>query len=473
MFLKQYYLGCLAHASYMIADERTGVAAVIDPQRDIDQYLEDAKAKGWKIQYVFLTHFHADFLAGHIELNEETGAHIYLGERAEAEYDFTAVKDGDVVEFGDVRLKIMETPGHTPEGISILVYDLLEDDRNPHAVLTGDTMFIGDVGRPDLLASIGVTADELSDMLYDSVNRLKELPDEVLVYPAHGAGSMCGKSLSEETYSTIGDQKKFNYALKPMSRERFKELVTADQMEAPKYFVHDAILNRKERKSLDETMKASLKPMTLEEVLQQQKNGAQLVDVRNGNEYEGAHILGATNIALEGMYATWSGTLLSHEAPIVVVAEDGGEEEAIMRLGRIGFDNVVGFLKGSMAAVGDREDVLARTSLITSPALAVELESSDPPMILDVRSEQEWKCRHINGSTNIPLPHLRERSGELPRDRSIVVHCKGGYRSVIAASLLEQAGFEDVFDLVGGLKGWEASALPTDSVDNELATCSA
>ena len=247
MHLKQYYLACLSHASYMIADERTGIAAIVDPQRDVQQYLDDAQANGWKIQYVFLSHFHADFLAGHIELREKTGAHIYLGARAEAEYDFNPVKDGDVIEFGDVRLKVMETPGHTPEGISLLVYDLTKSDLKPQAVLTGDTLFIGDVGRPDLLASIGVTADELATMLYDSVNRLRELPEETLVYPAHGAGSMCGKALSKETFSTIGEQKKFNYALQPMSRDEFKSMVTEDQPEAPSYFVHDAILNRKDR----------------------------------------------------------------------------------------------------------------------------------------------------------------------------------------------------------------------------------
>ena len=340
MQLKQYYLGCLAHASYMIADERTGVAAIVDPQRDIQQYLDDAEANGWKIQYVFLSHFHADFLAGHIELREKTGAHIYLGARAEAEYEFNPVKDGDVIEFGDVRIRVMETPGHTPEGISLQVFDLTNSDAEPHAVLTGDTLFIGDVGRPDLLASIGVTADELADMLYDSVNRLRKLPDATLVYPAHGAGSMCGKALAKETFSTIGEQKKFNYALQPMSRDEFKAIVTEDQPEVPDYFVHDAILNRQDRASLEETMKTSLKPLSVEDVLRLQNSGAQVVDVRDAVDYEGAHLRNVTNIALDGKYATWCGTVLNHDDPIVVIAETGGEEEAVMRLGRIGFDNV-------------------------------------------------------------------------------------------------------------------------------------
>jgi len=246
MKIQQYYLACLSHASYMITDEATKTAAVVDPQRDIDQYLADARAGGYTIRHVFLTHFHADFIAGHIELRDRAGATIHLGRRAQAEFAYLSMKDGDAIEFGDVKLAIMVTPGHTPEGISILVYDLTKSHTAPLAVLTGDTLFIGDVGRPDLLASIGVTADELADMLYDSITtKLVTLPDATLVYPAHGAGSMCGKSLSKETVSTIGEQKKFNYALQPMSREEFKKIVTADQPEAPDYFVHDAILNRK------------------------------------------------------------------------------------------------------------------------------------------------------------------------------------------------------------------------------------
>ena len=474
MQLKQYYLGCLAHASYMIADERTGVAAIVDPQRDIQQYLDDAEANGWKIQYVFLSHFHADFLAGHIELREKTGAHIYLGARAEAEYEFNPVKDGDVIEFGDVRIRVMETPGHTPEGISLQVFDLTNSDAEPHAVLTGDTLFIGDVGRPDLLASIGVTADELADMLYDSVNRLRKLPDATLVYPAHGAGSMCGKALAKETFSTIGEQKKFNYALQPMSRDEFKAIVTEDQpevpdyfvhdaivgnlgLEVPDYFVHDAILNRQHRASLEKTMKTSLKPLSVEDVLRLQNSGAQVVDVRDAVDYEGAHLRNVTNIGLDGKYATWCGTVLSHDEPIVVIAEPGGEEEAVMRLGRIGFDNVAGYLEGGMTAVGDQLDLVAKTKRITAPALAEQRDGINPPVVVDIRSEKEWQAGHIEGSVNIPLNHLRERTAELPAQEPFVVHCEGGYRSAIAVSLLEQAGLENAMDLIGGFKAWRTS----------------
>jgi glyoxylase-like metal-dependent hydrolase (beta-lactamase superfamily II)/rhodanese-related sulfurtransferase len=466
MKIQQYYLACLSHASYMITDEKTKTAAVVDPQRDIDHYLADAKAGGYTIKHVFLTHFHADFVAGHIELRDKAGATIHLGRRAEAEFACEKMKDGDTVEFGDVKLEIMETPGHTPEGISILVYDLAKSRTEPLAVLTGDTLFIGDVGRPDLLASIGVTADELADMLYDSItNKLVKLPDATLVYPAHGAGSMCGKSLSKETVSTIGEQKKFNYALQPMSREAFKAIVTADQPEAPDYFVHDAILNRKERASLGDAMEKTLKPLALDEVLAAVKAGAQLLDVRDGIDFEGGHLRGALNIALNGKYATWAGSMLSHDKPIVVIAEEGGEEEAVMRLGRIGFDNVAGYLTGGMSALASRDDLVERTERITAPALAEWLAGKRPdagatPIVVDVRSEAEHAGGHIAGALNIPLTHLDERIGEIPSGKPVAVHCEGGYRSAIAASLLQKLGRPHVHDMVGGYKAWLAAKLP-------------
>jgi glyoxylase-like metal-dependent hydrolase (beta-lactamase superfamily II)/rhodanese-related sulfurtransferase len=466
MKIQQYYLSCLSHASYLITDEKTKTAAVVDPQRDIDQYIADAKAGGHTIKHVFLTHFHADFIAGHIELRDKAGATIHLGRRAEAEFACVKMKDGDVIEFGDVRLEILETPGHTPEGISILVYDLAKSTTEPLAVLTGDTLFIGDVGRPDLLASIGVTADELADMLYDSItNKLVKLPDATLVYPAHGAGSMCGKSLSKETVSTIGEQKKFNYALQPMSREAFKAIVTADQPEAPDYFVHDAILNRKERASLGAAMEKTLKPLSLDEVLAAVKSGAQLLDVRDGIDFEGGHLRGTLNIALNGKYATWAGSMLSHDKPIVVIAEEGGEEEAVMRLGRIGFDNVAGYLAGGMSALASRDDLVERTERITAPALAEWLAGKRPdagaaPIVVDVRSEAEHAGGHIAGALNIPLTHLDERIGEIPSGKPVAVHCEGGYRSAIAASLLQKLGRAHVHDIVGGYKAWLAAKLP-------------
>ena len=457
--------------SYVITDEKTKTAAVVDPQRDIEQYLKDAAKGGFTIRHVFLTHFHADFLAGHLELRNKTGAAIYLGRRGETEYPVTHAKDGDRVEFGDVRLQILETPGHTPESISILVYDLSKDTEQPYAVLTGDTLFIGDVGRPDLLASIGVTADQLADMLYDSLRqKLLPLPDATLVYPAHGAGSMCGKNLSTDTVSTIGEQRKFNYALQPMSREDFKSIVTAEQPEAPGYFVHDAMLNRQEHASLESTMTKSLRTLTVEEVLKLTERGAQLVDTRDGIDYEGGHLAGALNIGINGKYATWCGTILNHDSPIVVIADTGREEEAIVRLGRIGFDNVVGFLRNGMDAVKDRPDLIRRVDRITAIALSeLQATTGAPLLLIDVRSEKEWAGGHIPGGVNIPLNHLRERNHELPADRSIVVHCEGGYRSAIAASLLVSTGRPNVMDLVGGYKAWVASKLPVAQPSSDTA----
>ena len=466
MKIEQYYLACLSHASYMITDERTKTAAVVDPQRDIDQYLKDAAAGGYTIKHVFLTHFHADFIAGHIELRDKAGATIHLGSKAEAEFECVQLNDGDAIEFGDVKMEIMETPGHTPEGITILVYDLAKSTTEPLAALTGDTLFIGDVGRPDLLASIGVTADELADMLYESINKLVKLPDATLVYPAHGAGSLCGKALSNETVSTIGEQKKFNYALQPMSREDFKKIVTADQPEAPDYFVHDAILNRKERTALHDAMEKQLKPLPLDEVVAMQQAGAQILDVRDGIDFEGEHLKGAINIALSGKYATWAGSMLTHDKPIVVIAEEGGEEEAVMRLGRIGFDNVAGYLEGGMRALESRPELAERTERITAPALAEwlagERAAAGPtPVVLDIRSEAEHAGGHIAGSLNIPLPSLEERIGEVPAGKPVVVHCAGGYRSAIGASVLQKLGREGVHDLVGGFQAWVATKEPT------------
>jgi len=466
MQLKQYYLGCLSHASYLITDEKTQTAVVVDPQRDVEQYIADAAAAGCEIKHVFLTHFHADFLAGHIELRDKCGAKIYLGQRAEPEFQATKVKDGERLEFGDVRLQILETPGHTPEGISILVYDLAKNVEQPLAVLTGDTLFIGDVGRPDLLASIGVTADELADMLYDSLTKkLVKLPDATLVYPAHGAGSMCGKNLSKETVSTIGDQKKFNYALQPMSREEFKRIVTAEQPEAPSYFVHDAILNRQERPNLEATLSESLNALSLEDVLRLQDQGAQVLDVREAVDFEGAHLAGSINVGIQGKYATWCGTVLNHHDPIVVVAETGQETEAVMRLGRIGFDNVAGYLQDGLDALRHRPELVAKIDRITAMALVEQLDAVTPdaatqPTVVDVRSEKEWAAGHIAGSVNIPLNHLGERAREIAPYRPVVVHCEGGYRSAIAASVLARAGRPDVLDMVGGFKAWAASKLP-------------
>lgn len=464
MILKQYYLGCLAHASYMIGDEESKTAVIVDPQRDVDQYVEDAEGQGLWIRDVFLTHFHADFVAGHLELRDRTGARIRLGAEAQAEYDFTPTKDGDVLDLGRTRLKILHTPGHTPESISILVFDLNKDDRKPDAVLTGDTLFVGDVGRPDLRASLGWSPAELGGMLYDSLHhKLLTLPDETRVFPAHGAGSLCGKMLGSENSSTIGIQRRLNYALQPMSKEQFISLVLADQPDAPPYFTYDAVLNTKERPTLEKALAQSLKPLTLDEVLRLKNSGGQLLDVRDPTYFAAAYLVDSLNIGLGGTYATWAGTLLDRDKPIVIIAEPGREREADMRLGRIGFDQAAGYLQGGMSAVDARPDLVGHAERMDATSLAGELTSSGPPVVLDVRTPREREEKWIEGSRHVPLNHLTAHIHELPRDRRVVIHCASGYRSSIAASLLRQHAFRKVADLAGGIGAWEAANLPVAS----------
>jgi glyoxylase-like metal-dependent hydrolase (beta-lactamase superfamily II)/rhodanese-related sulfurtransferase len=390
MIFKQFYLPCLAHASYLIGDEATGTAVVIDPQRDVDQYLAFAADHSLKIRHVFLTHLHADFVAGHLELRDCAGATIYLGAAARAAYAFVPMKDGSVVEFGTVRLKTLETPGHTPESISVLVFDLSVSDAQPYAVLTGDTLFIGDVGRPDLRAALGWSATELGGMLFESLHsKLLELPDASLVYPAHGAGSLCGKALSKETVSTLGEQRRTNYALQPMSKAEFIQVVTADQPDAPAYFTYDAVLNSQERPTLDQALKREMQPLTPESVLELQASGAQILDTRDSVEFAAAHLKGSINIGLGGQYATWAGTVLAREHPIVIIADPGRENEAAVRLGRIGFDHVAGFLNDGMRSLADRPDLTIKTERLSAPFAAELLASAQPPLVIDVRSQRE------------------------------------------------------------------------------------
>ena len=460
MFLKQYYLACLSHASYLIADESSKTAVVVDPQRDIDHYLADAAQHGFTIRHVFLTHFHADFVAGHLELAQKTGAAIRLGAQARADYAFTPMKDGEALEFGGVRITALETPGHTPEGISLLVHDLAKSRTVPQAVLTGDTLFIGDVGRPDLMASVGVSAEELAGKLYDSLHgKLLALPDETRVYPAHGAGSACGKNLSKDTVSTIGAQRASNYMLRPMSRESFVALATQGQPPAPRYFGYDAQLNKQRRETLEANLGRALQALTLEELLAAQRGGAVVLDTRHSDEFAAGHLCGSVSIGLWGKYANWCGALLDPRVPIALVAAPGSERESAVRLGRIGFDRVVGFLEGGIGALAGRPELLARFERI-EPVEMFARRKTGELHFLDVRNRNEREDVRIEGTLSIPLEELEARIAEVPSEGTLAVHCAGGYRSTIACSLLERAGRKDLVDVRGGMAGWQQSGLP-------------
>jgi rhodanese-related sulfurtransferase len=341
------------------------------------------------------------------------------------------------------------------------VFDLERDSDKPYAVLTVDTLFIGDVGRPDLRVSLGWTAQELGGYLYDSLHdKLLPLPDETLVYPAHGAGSLCGKNISSDTVSTLGDQRHFNYALQPMTKEEFIRLVTADQPDAPAYFTYDAILNTREWPSLDKALQQVLSPVELDDVLAMRNAGVQILDVRDSSEYAKGHLADSINIGLSGQYATWAGTVLDPDRPIVIIAEPGREQEAALRLGRIGFDDVRGHLRNGMGALTERQDLIRSTERVSAPMLMEELASQDPPLTIDIRTPHEWTAGHLKHSINIPLAQLKQRIEEIPRNRRIAVHCAGGYRSSIAVGILNQYGITNLIELAGGVAAWEAAKFP-------------
>jgi len=462
MIFRSYYLACLSHASYLVADEASGRAAVVDPQRDVAQYLEDAARLGVRVTDVVLTHFHADFVSGHLELAEATGAAIHVGAQARADYGFVPARDGDVLELGPgTRLGFLETPGHTPESISVLVYDLAKSATEPQGVLTGDTLFIGDVGRPDLMASVGVTAEELGSLLYDSLHgKLLRLPDATTVYPAHGAGSLCGKNLSSELSSPLGVQRRTNYALQPMSKAEFVRVVTADQPESPAYFAYAADANRRVRDTLGETLSRTLRPLSLDDVVALAKSGAVLLDVRPPQAFGAAHLVGSVNIALGGRYATWAGTLLDRTRPIVLIGDPGAQAEAATRLARIGFDHVAGHLDDVMGALRARPDLLRRVRKVSPVDLLARLDAGTAPVVVDVRAAPERDQGHVPGSVSVPLPQLLAHLDRIPRDREVVVHCQSGYRSAIAASLLAREGYANVADLVGGWVSFDAARAP-------------
>lgn len=454
MIFRQYYLACLSHASYLIGDEHTGRAVVVDPQRDISGYLTDAQEFGLAIERVIETHFHADFLSGHLELAHATGAVISYGEAANPEFAVEPLADGQILSLGDVTLQILATPGHTPESISVVVKEH-PDDEEPYGVLTGDTLFIGDVGRPDLLTSVGVSADELASQLYDSLhNKLLALPDATRVYPAHGAGSSCGKKLSNETESTIGVQRATNYALAPMSKNEFINSVTQGLSVAPLYFSFSAMRNKMERPLLDEFEWPTL--LSLDEVLQAMTHGAKVLDTRDSAEFQVGHLKGSLNVPLAGRFAEYAGEVIRSDSDIVLVCASGSEYDARVRLARIGFDRVVGALREPLSVFHDNPQLVRRNSRLTVHEFNERRASVPNLQVIDVRMPSETELGFVSGASLLPLSQLITQLDNLRKDQPIVVYCESGVRSSIAASALKSEGFRDVSDVIGGygaLKG--------------------
>ncbi|HEY0429727.1 MAG TPA: MBL fold metallo-hydrolase [Pyrinomonadaceae bacterium] len=455
MKFKQFYLGCLAHASYYIGSGAE--AAIVDPQRDVGQYLDEARANNQKIKYVIETHLHADFVSGHAELARKTGAQIVFGRRADAQIEHLAAKDGDVLEIGDARLKILETPGHTPEGISIVV----ENAGEPLRVLTGDTLFIGDVGRPDLAGSKNFSAAQMAGMLYDSLHeKLLKLPDETEVYPAHGAGSLCGKNMSKETWSTLREQRQFNYALQPMSKADFVAMMTENLPEMPAYFSKSVTKNLSGASSLEEIVKpAQMSPEEVE-VFQ-----GVILDVRSAGEYGASHIPNALNIGLGGQFASWAGTLIEINAPIAIAAANESEvEEAALRLARVGHESVKGFI-----LMKDWNLETKEIEQVPVEAMSELTQTGKSLQFIDVRRAGEYTDAHAPRAINLTLSDLHKLTGELDKFVPTYVICQGGYRSSAATSILERKGFREIYNVSGGTGAWIKAGLETEKEDAACA----
>lgn len=458
--IRQLYLGCLSQASYLVGDGRTGRAIAVDPRRDTEELLAAAAAEGLAIELVVQTHFHADFLSGHLELAEVTGAPIAFGPGAVTEFPSRSLADGEAIDLGGVVVEVLHTPGHTPESISLAVRPAPGAD--PVAVLTGDTLFIGDVGRPDLLASAGVTAEELGSLLHRSVHRLLELPDPTLVLPAHGAGSACGKALGTETVSTIGEQRRTNYALAPMDRDAFVALVTEDQPAAPAYFAHAASTNRAAHELLHP---GSIPELSLGEVDRAVAAGAAVVDVRPVEDVAGGHLAGSVAVSLGGRFAEQVGSVVPVGTPVVIVGTAAAAQEARVRLARIGFDDVVGVLSGIEGVLAAHPDRAVRLSRLTATELAERQAALGSALqLVDVRNPAEAHASPVDGAAEIPLARLTERLGSLDPDRPVVLFCAGGARSAIAATVLTARGFADVSDVLGGVGAILGQPGPTCGV---------
>jgi hydroxyacylglutathione hydrolase len=440
MYIEQLYTNCLAEAAYYI--ESDGEAAIIDPLRETAPYIELAAKRNASIKYVFETHFHADFVSGHIDLSKKVNAPIIYGPNADTKYKVINAKDGEEFKLGKIKFKVLHTPGHTPESSCYLLFD---EQGKEHAIFTGDTLFVGDVGRPDLLDGV-MSRDELASLLYDSLQKkIKTLPDQVIVYPAHGPGSACGKNIGKETFSTIGEQKKFNYALKDQSREAFIREVTDGILPPPQYFFEDARINKNGYESIDAVLAENSKPLSVDDFKKEMTKGALVLDTRKADDFEKGYIPGAINIGLNGQFAVWVGTLIKINQPLLLVTEVGKEQETVLRLARVGYENVVGYLKDG---IGSWKEKLEKVKSITAQEMKPEMEKGAE--VLDVRKPGEWNTSHLKEAAFLPLANMPANFENLDRDTTYIVHCGGGYRSMTAISLMKNHGFKNLINVYGG-----------------------
>ena len=457
MKVEQLYTGCLAEAAYYI--ESNGEAVIIDPLRETQPYLDRAKKDGATIKYILETHFHADFVSGHLDLARKTGAQIVYGPTAQPNFEAHVATDGEVLRVGEVNIVVLHTPGHTMESSSFLLRD---ENGKDYAIFTGDTLFIGDVGRPDLAVKTDLSREDLAGHLFDSLrNKIMPLGDDVIVYPGHGAGSACGKKMAKETESTIGQQKQFNYALRAdMSRAEFVKEVLTGLVEPPQYFPKNAVMNKMGYDSIDVVMQRGLVPRSTVELMQfAQQEEALILDTRKETEFVKGFIPGSVNISLDGQFASWAGTLITDlKQPIILVTEPGREEEAVTRLARVGYDNTLGFLNGGFDAwKKSGNDVAVIRSI--SPEEFAKRYAEGKSVVLDVRRQSEFNTEHVVGARNFPLDFINRNMSQLNRDEPCLVHCAGGYRSVIAISILQARGFDQLINVETGFKGIKESGL--------------
>ena len=447
MKIEQIYTGCLAVAAYYI--ESNGEAAIIDPLRETAPYIRKAEKDSARIKYIFETHFHADFVSGHVELAEKTGATIVYGPEANCGFNCYSAKDGEEFKVGKVTIKTLHTPGHTPESTTYL---LMDEEGKQYCIFTGDTLFIGDVGRPDLAIKSNVTKEDLAGMLYDSLRtKIMVLPDDLIVYPAHGAGSACGKSMSKETFDTLGHQKKVNYALQPITKQEFIKEITDGLLPAPQYFSKNAMMNKEGAGSLDNVYQHGLKklsPAEFEVIVEEA--GALILDTHDPQVFAGGFIPGSINVGLNGQFAPWVGALITDlKQPIVIVCDEGKEEETVRRLARVGYDNTLGYLDGGMATWKAAGKVIDTVNSISPDEFATRYAKTELH-VLDVRRPAEYANGHVTNAENKPLDFINEWTGDLNRDETYYVHCAGGYRSMITASILKARGFENLVEVQGG-----------------------